>query len=39
LIYGGTIDTGAWVYSGDMTAIAQFVQESISGTGATASGG
>ncbi|MGH2548789.1 MAG: LCP family protein, partial [Thermomicrobiales bacterium] len=39
LIYGGTIDTGAWVYSGDMTAIAQFVQDSINSTGSTASGG
>ncbi|CAN5697145.1 hypothetical protein BH09CHL1_BH09CHL1_21660 [soil metagenome] len=39
LIYGGTIDTGAWVYSGDMTAIAQFVQDSINGTASTASGG
>lgn len=39
LIQGGTIDTGAWVYSGDMTAISQFVQDTVNGTGNTASGG
>lgn len=39
LIQGGTIDTGAWVYSGDMMVISQFIQDSINGTGGTASGG
>jgi LCP family protein required for cell wall assembly len=39
LIQGGTIDTGAWVYSGDMGQISQFVQDSVNGTGNTASGG
>jgi anionic cell wall polymer biosynthesis LytR-Cps2A-Psr (LCP) family protein len=39
LIQGGTIDTGAWVYSGDMGAISQFVQDTVNGTGSTASGG
>jgi len=39
LIQGGTIDTGAWVYSGDMTLISQFIQDAINGTGGDPSAG
>jgi LCP family protein required for cell wall assembly len=38
LIQGGTIASGAWVYSGDMAVIAQFIQDAINGTGDPSAG-
>lgn len=38
LIQGGTIASGAWVYSGDMAVIAQFIQDAINGTGDPSTG-
>ena len=41
LIEGGVIDTGAWVYIGDMATITAFLQEAVygpEGTAATGSG-